>query len=130
VKKNMLLEKIALAEDAAQQAALPPLGKRRLLDLNEVDIIKGDRQRNDDFAAEIMKQHTAGTLTDKETAQKLHGWNPEAGRPLEHTQHLADQASRRSKVDAIARAGAQAMSDVEDLTADNFDAFEIPSFGN
>lgn len=42
------------------------------------------------------------------------------------TQHLADQESRRAKVEAIVRAAAQVMSDIEDLTADNIDTFELP----
>lgn len=42
------------------------------------------------------------------------------------TQHLADQESRRAKVDAIARKAAQVMSDVEDLTVETVDAFSIP----
>lgn len=44
------------------------------------------------------------------------------------TQHLADQESRRAKVDAIVRAAAQIMSDVEDLTAANVDTFTIQNF--
>jgi hypothetical protein len=42
-------------------------------------------------------------------------------------QHLADQASRQTKIDAIARAAAQAMSAVEDLTLDNVDDYPEPS---
>ncbi|NEU95667.1 hypothetical protein [Bradyrhizobium uaiense] len=43
-------------------------------------------------------------------------------------QHLADQESRRAKVDAIVRAAAQVTSDIEDLTTDNVDTFTIPIF--
>jgi hypothetical protein len=42
-------------------------------------------------------------------------------------QHLADQASRQTKIDAIARAAAQAMSAVEDLTLDNVDGYQVPN---
>ncbi|MGY0573714.1 hypothetical protein ACTGJ9_023705 [Bradyrhizobium sp. RDM12] len=41
-------------------------------------------------------------------------------------EHLADQESRRAQVDAIVRAAAQVMSDIENLTADNVDTFELP----
>jgi hypothetical protein len=49
-----------------------------------------------------------------------------ASRSPADTQHLQDQESRRSKIDGIVRAAAQAMSDIEDLTVDNVDAYQIP----
>lgn len=42
------------------------------------------------------------------------------------TQHLADQESRRAKVDGIFRKAAQVMSDIEDLTLETVDAFSLP----
>jgi hypothetical protein len=49
-----------------------------------------------------------------------------ASRSPADAQHLQDQESRRNKIDGIARAAAQAMSDVEDLTVDNVDSYQIP----
>jgi hypothetical protein len=49
-------------------------------------------------------------------------------RDPKHTHHLEAQESIRAKVDRIVRAGAQAMSDVEDLTLDNIDNYQIPTF--
>lgn len=94
-KKNVLLNAIHEAENAALEAVQLPLGKRRLANMQE-----------DEFMA-IDENH----------------------RKPEHERHLYEQASRRDAMHKIRLAGAQAMSDVEDLTLNNIDKFKIPTFG-
>jgi hypothetical protein len=48
-------------------------------------------------------------------------------RTPEQARHLAAQQARRAKIEAITRVAAQVMHSIEDLTAANIDAFEIPS---
>jgi hypothetical protein len=52
----------------------------------------------------------------------------ESSRSPEDTKHLREQESRRGKINDIMHAAAQAMSDIEDLTVDNVDAYQIPNF--
>ncbi|MCP3444591.1 hypothetical protein [Bradyrhizobium sp. CCGUVB14] len=122
-KKNELLGQIHRAELEAIDRALPPLGKRRHANLHESDIHAADNAVRQALADEAVAKKSELDASDVEKAVL-------ARRPKHHTQHLADQESRRAKVDAIVRAAAQVMSDVEDLTADNIGSFKIPAFGN
>ncbi|WP_156898433.1 hypothetical protein [Bradyrhizobium erythrophlei] len=119
-KKNQLLDKIAYAERMAIDAVLPPLGKRRLFNLQEADI----------------------NAADAAMAQTIHEQTPESSRatlnvmaevekrrdPLS-TKHLQEQAACRAKANQIMRNAAQAMSEVEDLTLDNIDHYQMPNLG-
>ena len=126
-KKNELLNRIHVAEQAAIEKALPPPGKRRLANLRETEIQQADdATRRSLVAGMVAVKKSALDTADIERIEKTVAER----RHPDHAQHLAAQESRRAEVDAIVRVAAQAMSDVEDLTADNIDTFEIPSFGN
>lgn len=119
VKKAALLQAVQQAEVEALKAVQLPLGKRRAANLLEGDIHAKDSELAKDLAADA----------------KAHAWKNidivaevEKRRDPKHTQHLADQESRREKVDAIVRAAAQIMSDIEDLRSENIDDFVMPSF--
>jgi hypothetical protein len=119
-KKIDLLSKISAAEQEAIDRAELPLGKRRAAALLEADISAEDAKVATDLIDKTPEANRAQLDIAKELKKR---------RDPKHTQHLQDQESRRAKIEAIVRAGAQAMSDIEDLTADKIDTFEIPSFG-
>jgi hypothetical protein len=116
-KKDVLLQAVTRAEQEALMRVQLPIGKQRAANLLEADIRARDGQLANELAADAKAHPDIAAEIEKR-------------RDPAHTQHLDDQESRRSQVDAILRAGAKAMSDVEDLTMDNIDAFEIPSFEN
>jgi hypothetical protein len=53
-----------------------------------------------------------------------------ANRPAEDHAFLLEQKQRKERAEAVMRKAAQAHSDIEDLTIDTVDAFEIPTFEN
>jgi hypothetical protein len=63
-----------------------------------------------------------------------HFGNPDdfhdARRPPEDQKFFLEQKNRREQADSVMRWAAQLHSDIEDLTLENIDAFEIPSFEN
>jgi hypothetical protein len=118
-KKDALLGKIYHAEEAAKNLALPPIGKRRLMNLRENDIVLADSK----FAKDLIDSTPDPDRARIDIAKEL-----KKSRDPKHTHHLEAQESIRAKVDRIVRAGAQAMSDVEDLTLDNIDNYQIPTF--
>jgi hypothetical protein len=115
-KKDQLLSKIYDAEKAAINAVLPPIGKRRLLSMQESDAMAADaalsltlsnqKPKVADVAAEVAKRRSPAS-----------------------TKLLQDQAANRAKVGQISRNAAEAMSAVEDLTADNIDNYQMPDLG-
>jgi hypothetical protein len=117
-KKDKLLNAITQAERAAIDAVLPPLGKRRLLNMQE-----SDAQMADGAMAKTIGAQTPGATTATIMAEVAKRRDPLS------TKLLADQSARRAKVDQINRNAAQVMSAVEDLTLANVDAFKIPSLG-
>jgi hypothetical protein len=162
-KKSSLLLQVTQAQDAAQAAALLPVGKRRAADLRENDIRANDAKVASDFltkrsddqkaawaeasaayatayaewtaactaaraldaGAELPAQPALPVLAPPTTPEDIAA-QVAASRSPADTQHLQDQESRRSKIDGILRAAAQAMSDIEDLTVDNVDSYQIP----
>jgi hypothetical protein len=121
-KKEALLGAVHQAELNALNAVQPPVGKRRAANLLESDIRQADGRLSADLIADAnahpWKNIDISNVNVEVTKR----------RDAKHTQHLTDQESRRAKVDAIVRAVAQIMSDVEDLTVDNVDTFVIPNF--
>jgi hypothetical protein len=163
-KKSALLLQVTQAQDAAQAAALFPVGKRRSADIRENDIRANDAKVASDFLtkrsddqkeawavasaaystayAEWTAACTAARARDPNGVLPTQPAPPAApatddvvsivaaqvtaSRSPADTQHLQDQESRRSKIDGIVRAAAQAMSEIEDLTVDNVDSYQIP----
>jgi hypothetical protein len=118
VKKAALLHAVCQAEAQALKAVQLPAGKQRAAQLLENDI----RDKDAKLAIELAADAKAHAWKNIDIVAEV-----EKERDQKHTQHLADQESRRAKVDTIVRAAAQVMSDIEDLTTADVDSFTIPS---
>lgn len=108
-KKELLIGKISMAEAVATRA-VTPAGRARAWSIREGDILK----------SQTPSTSVLGTVKNAIGLSKKLSADDE--------QFLADQDTRRQKADAIARAAAQMMSDVEDLTVANIDAWKMPDF--
>lgn len=119
VKKATLLHAVCQAEANALKAVQLPAGKQRAAQLLEIDI----RDKDNQAAVELLADAKAKNIdvANIDVAAEV-----DKRRDAKLTQHLADQESRRVKVDAIVRAAAQVMSDIEDLTTADVDSFTIP----
>lgn len=106
-KKTHLLGLVTAAENETNEAVLPR-GKRRLYDMRESDIRSG-----------IVKPSLAAKIKSAIVG-------PETSMSADDEQFLKDQDGRRAQYAAIALAAAQAHSDIEDLTLDNIDAWQMP----
>lgn len=151
-KKNTLFRAVSDAENAALNKVTPP-AKRRLFELQQADVQAADATRMQPIAKrqqEAVTQYRAAAMqlqktpedasvaaTVKELEAEISSLSakladPESihagARPAEDQKILDKSAARQQKNNAIARQAAQAQSDIEDLTTDNVDAFEIPSF--
>lgn len=126
-KKAALLASVSKATDAAFNAVYP-LGKRPLADIREKDIAQSDGLRFQTIAEAhrgILSTVGIGTKSPSDMMDEV-----AKGRPAADTQFLQDQTSRRQKIEAIHRAAAQMMSDIEDLTISNVDAYVIAPLPN
>jgi hypothetical protein len=126
-KKSELMGRVSAAEQAAIAAVVPP-GKRRLFNLRENDIRNADAER----AAKITEQQR-GILASISSAIGVGNAvdmaaDVEQQRPADDTRHLEEQAERRRRIAEIERVAAQAHHDIEDLTIDTVDSFQIPVF--
>jgi hypothetical protein len=121
-KKNALLSSISRIEQDAKERAMPAIGKRRMASLREMDIVVADEKIRQEIWSAIPEEDRPKFDLSTFPAEI------EKRRHPADTQHLKDTASCKSRLSAIERAAAQAMSDVEDLTAENIDDFKIPSF--
>lgn len=104
-KKAKLLQQVSDAESAAQLAVVAP-GKIRAFQFREADIRKADNAR---------------------AAARAQG-TPDPGRPEADTRFLDEQAAREDQRNEIARWAAQLHSDIEDLTPDTIDAWQMKAF--
>lgn len=146
VKKMNLLSAVSSAEEASICSIIPP-GKRRQFNIRENDIRAADAKKAQEIVAKneatlqakyaeiasrglIAKAATALGL--KSEAEEVKLLDPqfeiERVRSASDSQHLQDQADRAAKIESIQRAAAQAHSDVEDLTIDTVDAYQVPDF--
>lgn len=127
--KSRLLAQVSIAEHAAANA-IWPINRRRLDSLREADInqahidkqiiIAGKRAETERGAIAKAILGPKYTNTVQEEA--------EAARPPADAAYLVDVAARRAKMSVLERSAAQAQSDIEDLTADNVDAWKLPEF--
>jgi hypothetical protein len=118
-KKDALLQQASVNEQAAINLALPPFGKRRMLQMRESDIQSADAK-----VAKSLHDANANASPAVDVAAEV-----AKRRTPDDTAFLNDRAAARAKVDAIQRKSAQVMSDVEDLTIANIGAYQIPAFG-
>lgn len=115
-KKDALLHKIYLAEQDATNAVMPPIGKRRLINMREADVLAADGALSATIAAQTPKVPNVAA----EVAKR---------RDAVSTKLLQDQAACGAKAAQISRNAAEAMSAVEDLTLDNIDNYQMPALG-
>lgn len=120
-KKNNLINLVTVAEQAAINAVVPR-GKVRMFNIREGDIREADRTRIRPGLADAVKA-AVGINVQPKTDDAI-----EKARPADDTKFLADQKNRREKVDAVIRAVANMLSDIDDLTIDNVDAWKMPDF--
>lgn len=134
LRKIQLLGEVTRAEQAAIAVVFPP-AKQRLLLMKEQDV----RRRDSEIVADLREQErvllekmvnkiavTVGLkkpLAGKEIAAAVN-----AQRSDDEQELLADLKSRRKRLAAIERVAAQAHADIEDLTADTIDAWQVPDF--
>jgi hypothetical protein len=151
-KKNILLNEIANAESAALETVAPP-GKRRLFQMQHKavmakltdaqltlqkdawDAINAGQARFEELSS---RQRSATEEAEFATikasrdglAQQLKTVKTEADKCLhdEDRKVLAEADKRNQAIADIEAKAAQAMSDIEDLTPENVDQFEIPVF--
>lgn len=126
-KKNALSAQLAVAERIALES-ITPARKRRLFSILERDVKSADADRVNNLMKRLQSKSLASEEADT-IREKI--TNPElllADRPREHQQFMREQAARQTRCDEIARLAAQASSDIEDLTVENIDSYQIPDF--
>lgn len=124
MKKNHLLGAVHQAEVAAIEAIVPA-GKRRYLNLIENDIRAGDAKRALELLTRKVGLGAKVGLGRAKTPQEL-SVEVDKTRPPAHQKHLDEQQVRNSKISAISEQAAKAQHDIEDLTLDNIDAWQLP----
>jgi hypothetical protein len=115
-KKDQILHEICRLEQSAI-ADIVPVGKRRLMNLQENSILTAHAAR--------VSENTDGII--KAAASAL-GLRQAPAMPTDDAKFVAEQSERRRKIVSIEAAAAQAMNDIEDLTLDNIDAWTMPKF--
>lgn len=124
-KKAALLQAVLQAEAEALKAVQLSAGKQRAALLLENDIRTQDNELAKELAAELTAHARTKPLMNIDVAAEVAA-EVKRRRDPKHTRHLVDQESRRTKAEAIARAAAEVMSDIEDLTSDTVDTFVLP----
>ena len=126
-QKDRLIEHVSVLEEKAKTAILPPIGKRRLFSLRERQIAAADNER---AVALIERQgkpgffrKLLGTEENLDVATAVAEQRPEAD-----TLHLQQQEEQRQRIEAVVLLSAQAMHDIEDLTAETIGAWQAPDF--
>jgi hypothetical protein len=107
-RKLALMARVAHAQQEAVDK-IAPRGKRHLYDLREAEIREAAKPRG--VAGKVAQAIGFGSQTSDEDAQ-----------------FLEDQKSRSGRIAIVGRISAQAMHDIEDLTADTVDSWTLPVF--
>lgn len=130
-QKDRLIARVAELE-AAAIGAIVPRGRRRLFSLREGEIAAADNER---ARLLVERRQKPGFL--KRLAKSVAGGEEEQfdlaaavaeQRPEEDSRHLAKQEERRARIAAIEKIAAQAMHDIEDLTAETIGSWKEPDF--
>jgi hypothetical protein len=118
-RKERLFAQVSAAEQDAIRTVVPA-GKIRAFQFREQDIRKADQAR---IMAEYAARAAAGdkTQVDSDKFQNEH-------RPAADTRFMEEQAAREDQRNEIQRWAANLHSDIEDLTADTIDAWEMKPF--
>jgi hypothetical protein len=131
-KKNELMGAVNMAELAALRSIVP-VGKIRLLNLKESDI-----RAKDSAVIAKMKAKQSGILNSVAAAAKIKKPITEddiaaavvSNRTEDENNLISTQERIRSMISVVGAAAAQAHSDIEDLTLDTIDAWQMPDFEN
>ena len=129
-KKAALFGEVLRAEAAAAELVVPT-AKRRLFNLQESAIYAADEK----IAADLKKKKKGriakvwdAALGKDVDAIAVEAADLRAQRPAKDNAHLDAQAERREKINKLAMISAQAIADIQDLTADNVDDWKLPNF--
>lgn len=125
-KKSALIARVQELEGAAV-LAIVPAGKQRLMAMREEQIKEADNALGAELVAGAKKPGLIKRLLgDTETVDI--GASIEELRPVPDTEFLAELKEVRRRVRAISLIAAQAMHDIEDLTADTIGQWKEPDF--
>jgi hypothetical protein len=129
-KKAALFGEVARSEAAAAEKIIPS-AKRRLFNLQESAIYAADEKLAADLKKKkkgrIAKVWDAALGKDVDTVA-VEAADLRAQRPAKDNAHLDAQAERRERLNALALLSAQAIADIQDLTADSIDDWKLPNF--
>lgn len=129
-RKDQLVAAVTRAEQAAAAEILPP-AKVRLFNMMEREVRERDASIVNDLSRKnlgLMNEiATAVGLKKKITGEDIAA-AVNAERSDEEQSLLADMKARRKRIAAIERRAAQAHADVEDLTVETIDAWQVPDF--
>lgn len=135
-RKIQLIGEVTRAEQLAIAAILPP-AKQRLLLMREQDVRRRDSEIVNDLREqerELMEKLVNKLAVTVGLKKPLAGTEIAAAvnaqRSDEEQQLLADLKSRRTRISKIERRAAQAHADIEDLTAETIDAWQVPNFSD
>lgn len=123
-RKAELLSEIMRAEQDAIARIVPP-GKRRLFNMRESEIREAEGAKLAQIAASqrgILKKLTGAAMSAEDIAETI-----AAERSPDDTAHLLAQQDRQRRIAEIERIAAQAMHDVEDLTLETVQSWEMPA---
>lgn len=130
-QKNALIGRVAELEASAIEGFLPP-GRRRMFALRESQIAQADNERASMLLERRSKPGFLKKFTEALGGEPAPQFDLAAAvaeqRPAEDTQHLADQEGRRRRLREIEQIAAQAMHDIEDLTAETIGSWKAPDF--
>ena len=129
-RKAALFNEVLKAEAIAAEKIVPA-AKRRLFNLQEAAIAAADEK----LAAELKKKKKGriakvwdAALGKDVDAVTVEAADLRAQRQAKDNDHLDAQAERREKFNKLAMISAQAIADIQDLTADNVDDWKLPNF--
>ena len=129
-KKSALFGEVLRAEAVAAENIVPT-AKRRLFNLQESAIYEADEKIAADLKKKkkgrLAKVWDAALGKDVDTIA-VEAADLRAQRPDRDNAHLDEQARRRERINKLAMISAQALADIQDLTADNVDDWKLPNF--
>lgn len=113
-RKSRLFDQVSAAEREAM-AAVAPAGKIRAFQFREADIRRADQRRYSTLVERLGSGPDFATYCEE-------------NRPTSDTTFLEQQAAREDQRNEIMRWAAQLHSDIEDLTPETIDTWEMKPF--
>lgn len=116
-KKRLLIEKLTQAE-AAVISSIFPIGKQRANAIRQADILAKEKKYIEALPEETRKDPAKFTVAVDKIRK---------ARSPDDAAHMNIMEVQSVQADSLYRAGAKIMSNIEDLTADNIDAWRMPN---